>query len=70
MVTIWWEWKPRVLAVLGVAGVGAVTGGSGYLGGAAIAATCKVAAVTAIKVSGAVSGTGLGLFLFSKARQR
>ena len=61
LVTIWWKWKPYVIA-LGVAGVGAVTGGSGYLGGAAIAATCKVAAAAAAaKVGGAVGGTVLGL---------
>ena len=59
LVRIWWQYKHYVAVAIGVAGVGAATGGAVYVGSAALAATSKVVAVAATgKVAAAAVAVG------------
>ena len=58
-VRIWWQYKKYVAVAIGVAGVGAATGGAVYVGSAALAATSKVVVAAATgKVAAAAVAVG------------
>ena len=59
LVRIWWQYKHYVAVAIGVAGVGAATGGAVYVGSAALAATSKVVVAAATgKVAAAAVAVG------------